>query len=83
MSGWQQSGPVSPIWPPDRFEVRSARPIPDFRSAERYAFAPLAQEAVARMREAQIATQIQVIRLDDGVVLFDLAVGVEAPPETW
>ncbi|GAA1267938.1 hypothetical protein Psi02_09830 [Planotetraspora silvatica] len=83
MSDWLHSGPVSPIWPVDRFEVRSIRPNPGFGAADRYASATAAYEAAMRMRDSGLATQIQVIRIEDGVVLFDLTSGVEMPLEAW
>ncbi len=83
MSGWLHSGPILPVWTPDRYEVRLMRPAPDFTSVDRYHFAKNAHEAVSRVLEVGYATQIQVIRLEDGVVLFDLTAGIDAPLEAW
>lgn len=83
MSGWQHSVPLPPVWPPDRFEVRSTRPIPDGDAADRYHFPRTAHEAATRLRDVRFATQIQVVRIEDGVTLFDLVAGVEVPLEHW
>ncbi|GGO00262.1 hypothetical protein [Microbispora bryophytorum] len=83
MSGWQHFAPLPPIWPPDRFEVRSARPIPDGGAADRYHFSRTAHEAAARLRDVGFATQVQVVRIEDGTALFDLVAGMEVPLEHW
>jgi hypothetical protein len=83
MSGWLHSGPLPPVWPPDRFEVRSSRPGAEFGAVERYHYADSAHEAALRLREAGLARQVLVIRLDDGVTLFDLVEGVDVPVENW
>lgn len=83
MSGWQHSAPLPPAWPPDRYEVRSARPVPDRAAADRYHFARTAHEAATRLRDVRFATQIQVVRIGDGAILFDLVAGVEVPLNHW
>ena len=83
MSGWLHSGPIPPVWPPDRFEVRSSRPGAEFGSAERYHFAASAHEAALRLRDAGFARQVLVIRLNDGVTLFDLVEGLHIPVDEW
>ncbi|GLX05409.1 hypothetical protein [Microbispora sp. NBRC 16548] len=83
MSGWQHSAPLPPAWPPDRFEVRSTRPIPDGAAADRYHFPQTAHEAATRLRDVRFATQIQVVRIEDRATLFDLVAGVEVPLEHW
>ncbi len=83
MSAWQQSAPLPHLWPPDRFEVRSVRPAPGGRAADRYHFPRRAHEAAIRLRGLRFATQIQVIRLADGATLFDLSAGVEVPVDHW
>jgi hypothetical protein len=80
---WLHGGPLPPIWPPDRFEVRSVRPAPDRGTADRYSSAERAYEAVTKLRDAGLAIQIQVIRLEDGITLFDLLAGIEEPLENW
>src|SRR5689334_4079044 len=50
MSGWHHSTPLPPAWPPDRFEVRSTRPVPDGAAADRYHFPQAAHEAASRLR---------------------------------
>jgi hypothetical protein len=83
MSDWLHSSPLPPAWPKDRYEVRFTRPAPDFTSVDRYHYAKNAHEAVSQLQEAGNVTQIQVIRLEDRVVLFDLAAGIDAPFEAW
>ncbi|MEW9531888.1 hypothetical protein [Microbispora sp. NPDC049125] len=83
MPGWLHSDPLPHLWLPDRYEVRSLRPGPDGAAVDRYHFTEAAYEAATRLRDAGLATQIQVIRLADGVTLFDLLAGVEAPAEEW
>ncbi|MBP2708372.1 hypothetical protein JOL79_31795 [Microbispora sp. RL4-1S] len=80
---WLQSGPLPPIWPEDRYEVRSYRSPGDRGTEDRYHLAEQAHEAVVRLRQAGLAMQIQVIRLHDGVTLFDLMAGVDQPIEAW
>jgi hypothetical protein len=83
MSGWLHSGPIPSIWPPDRFEVRTLRTPPGAGAIDRYAYAATTHEAVNRLRDAGLVTQIQVIRLNDRALLFDLVEGVSAPVEEW
>lgn len=83
MSGWLHSGPVPHIWPSDRYELRFTRPAPDFTTVDCYHFAKNAREAVSRLQEAGYAGQIQVVRIEDGVVLFDLTAGIDAPLDAW
>ncbi|GAA0410521.1 hypothetical protein GCM10009530_73780 [Microbispora corallina] len=59
------------------------RPAQERGTADRYNLAEQAYEAALRLRDAGLCTQIQVIRLDDGVTLFDLAAGIEEPLEAW
>lgn len=59
------------------------RPVPEGGGVDRYHFAHTAHEAAVRLREVRLATQVQVIRLDDGATLFDLAAGLEVPLEHW
>ncbi len=83
MSGWNNSGPTVRLWPPDRFEVRCVRASPEFSSSDRYHYAKNAHEAVLRLRDAGLVTQLQAIRIEDGAVLFDLASGTSVPAEQW
>ncbi|MBX6168058.1 hypothetical protein [Thermobispora bispora] len=63
--------------------MRSIRPGPEAPAADRYHFSALAQEAALRLRDIGLATQIQVIRLADGAILYDLAAGVHRPLAEW
>jgi len=80
---WGGPDPAVPVWPPDRFEVRCAFPAPDPVASDRYHFAKFAHEAASRIRDVGFARQIQVIRLSDGAVLFDLMSAREVPIENW
>ncbi len=83
MSGWNNSGPTFRLWPADRFEVRCVRASPEFSSADRYHYAKNAHEAVLRLRDVGLVTQMQAIRIEDGAVLFDLASGAGLPADQW
>ncbi|SDQ72538.1 hypothetical protein [Thermostaphylospora chromogena] len=78
------SGTEAPsVWPPDRYEVRCTFAPPDYAMNDRYHFAEFAYEAARRARDIGLARQIQVIRLSDGAVLFDLLTGREVPIAEW
>jgi hypothetical protein len=70
-------------WPEDRYEVRCVLPTPDFVWHDRYHFARNAQEAARRRRDAGLVVNIQVVRLSDDAVLFDLEKGAELLLEAW
>lgn len=70
-------------WPEDRYEVRCVLPTPEFIWHDRYHFARNAQEAARRRREAGLVVNIQVIRLSDDAVLFDLVGGAELLLDAW
>ncbi|MDF5757555.1 hypothetical protein [Spongiactinospora sp. TRM90649] len=80
---WRDHGPTITVWPPDRFEVRCDFPPPDFTVADRYHYAEFAYEAARRHREVGWAQAVQVVRLSDGGVVFDLASAHELPLDTW
>ncbi|MFI0423058.1 hypothetical protein [Spongiactinospora sp. 9N601] len=82
-SRWRSTGPTITVWPPDRFEVRCAFPPPDSTVSDRYHYAEFAYEAARRHRELGWAQHVQVVRLSDGGVLFDLAASHELPLEAW
>jgi hypothetical protein len=71
------------IWPSDRFELRCSYPPPQFSSTDRYHYPELVYEAVQRLRETGFALEIQVVRLIDGAVVFDLMAGVDLPLNSW
>jgi hypothetical protein len=75
--------PIPPPWPTDRYKVRCELPAPDFSTVCCYHFPEHAREAALRLRWEGLALGIQVTRLDDNVVLFDLAAGIELSPEYW
>jgi hypothetical protein len=80
---WKHSEPAVPVWPPDRYELRCTFPPPDFASSDRYHFAEFALEAARRLREIGLAHQVQVVRLGDGILLFDLVTSHEIPFDAW
>ncbi|MCC5576458.1 hypothetical protein IMZ11_12530 [Microtetraspora sp. AC03309] len=59
------------------------RPSPEFSSTDRYHFAKNAHEAVLRLRDTGLVTQMQAIRIEDGAILYDLASGTSIPAEQW
>lgn len=69
-------------WPPDRYEVQITLPPPDYTAVDRYHFAEFAYAAVEGLAGGQ-ALQIRVVRLEDGVVLFDALARVALPFEEW
>ncbi|GAA1024240.1 hypothetical protein Aple_097740 [Acrocarpospora pleiomorpha] len=81
MQQWLRSSPLPTIWPADRYEVRSTRPAPDFTTVDRYHFAEFAHEAAEGVQAAGLATQVVVVRLEDGIVLFEQ--GMTVPLEAW
>ncbi|MBB5130990.1 hypothetical protein HNP84_000678 [Thermocatellispora tengchongensis] len=83
MGRWSGPEPVTSVWPPDRFEVRCTFPPPDFTSSDRFHYPEFAYELARRLREGGYARQIQVIRLSDGAVLFDLMSAREVPVANW
>jgi hypothetical protein len=80
---WRSPGPSLVAWPPDRFEVRCTFPPPTYNVVDRYHFAEFAYEAAVSHREIGLAHQVQVIRLSDGGVLFDLLAAHETPLAAW
>ena len=83
MSGWLHSGPIPQPWPPDLYQVTITRPAPDFTTVDGYHYAEFARDAAIHVTEAGLAIQVKVIRLADGMVLFDLQSGVSIPAESW
>ncbi|MCG5217647.1 hypothetical protein [Streptosporangium sp. KLBMP 9127] len=83
MPNWMHSEPAVPVWPPDRYELRCTFPPPEYPSIDRYHFAEFAVEAARRLREIGLVHQLQVVRLSDGNVLFDLVSAHETPIDAW
>ncbi|WP_066360160.1 hypothetical protein [Herbidospora mongoliensis] len=81
MQQWRRSTPLQQVWPTDRYEVKSTRPAPDFTSVDRYHFAELALESAENLMSSGWATNVTVVRIDDGAVLFDHKAVV--PLESW
>jgi hypothetical protein len=77
------SAPLPSPWPRDRYEVRCALPAPYFATNDRYHFPAHAHEAVRRLQQDGLAMEIQVIRLGDGIVLFDLMANIDLPLGDW
>jgi len=80
---WMTADPLPSIWPEDRYELRCALPAPFFATTDRYHFPNHAHEAAHRIRQEGQAMEIQVIRLSDGAVLFDLLAGIDRPLNEW
>lgn len=80
---WMRPVRIPPAWPVDRYKVRCELPAPDFVTVCCYHFAEHAREAALRLRREGLALGIQVVRLADNAVLFDLAAGIEVAPEEW
>jgi hypothetical protein len=80
---WMTAVRIPPPWPTDRYKVRCELPAPDFSTVCCYHFPENAREAALRLRREGLATGIQVVRLADNVVLFDLAAGIELSPDDW
>lgn len=70
------------VWPPDRYEVQVTFPPPDYGTVDHYHFAEFAYAAVEGLAGGR-ALQIRVIRLEDGMALFDVLARVEVPFELW
>ncbi len=81
MQQWHRSTPLPQVWPTDRYEVKSTRPAPDFTSVDRYHFAELALESAENLMSSGWVTNVTVVRIDDGTVLFDHKAVV--PLESW
>ncbi|RBQ19286.1 hypothetical protein DP939_15240 [Spongiactinospora rosea] len=77
-----QHPPLAPAWPPNRFEVRWELPGGGVES-DGYHFADWAREAARRAYGRGMARNVHVVRLDDGVVVFDPSNEVELPVEEW
>ncbi|MEV5412303.1 hypothetical protein AB0K60_26145 [Thermopolyspora sp. NPDC052614] len=80
---WMNSEPLPSPWPDDRYELRCALPAPFFATNDRYHFPAHAYEAMRRIQQEGQAMEIQVIRLGDGAVLFDLLAGIDIPLSEW
>ncbi|WP_285776768.1 hypothetical protein [Microtetraspora sp. NBRC 13810] len=80
---WNGPEPVDAVWPGDRYEVRCTFPPPDYATSDFYHYAEFAYEAARRIRDAGLARQVQVVRMRDNTVLFDLMTSQEAPLDAW
>ncbi|WP_285780549.1 hypothetical protein [Microtetraspora sp. NBRC 13810] len=82
-SGPRRWGGFDPIWPADRYEVLCERRGPFEPSLDRYHSPALAVESARALETAGLASRVMVVRLADGVVIYDRVEGIALPPEEW
>ncbi|MEU4832939.1 hypothetical protein [Streptosporangium sp. NPDC023615] len=74
---------LPPIWPEDRYEVVCERDDPPGATRDRYRFPQYAVRSARELETAGLARRVRVVRLTDGVVIYDRVEGVELSADRW
>jgi len=83
LTGQGRKTPPPPIWPEDRYEVVCERDEPHGSTRDRYHFPGHAVHSARDLETAGLARRVRVLRLSDGVVIYDRVNGVDLPADEW
>jgi len=83
LAGREQKTPLPPVWPEDRYEVVCERDEPHGGTHDRYHFPKYAVHSARSLETAGLARRVRVVRLADGVVIYDRVNDVDLPADEW
>ncbi|MFF3439199.1 hypothetical protein [Streptosporangium sp. NPDC002721] len=83
LTGQGRKTPPPPIWPQDRYEVACERDEPHGSTRDLYHFPGHAVHSARNLETAGLARRVRVVRLSDGLVIYDRVNGVDLPADEW